>query len=300
MYFPFMRGKQFELKALREIANAIKDKCIPIIEPVKINTKPLETAIMALNKSNIIPIVIVNPEIGELKDKPQHIENTLTLNKGLKFIPCLKYSGDVNLMNSRNLSDYAIYVESGVNKEFIQLVKENNPIYTIMPEASPKIVLQSTQNIVVISDPFQKKKRNADYPIKSFYSDIHTRYSNISEHVIGFSDFTIVGSDFAESGGPAYVVTIHVSHIDQDGFDAMSIKHYSSQDDQSTSNPGGKFLQALTKLVTEHQNNPKLFDNTIGLQGFKSLHSQRHYPGLGEVKKLSMEHHIETITNYIQ
>lgn len=299
MYFPFMRGKQFELKALQEIANAVKEKCIPIIEPVKLNVKPLEKTVTALNKSGIIPIIILNPQIGELKGKPHHIENVLSLNKTLKFIPCLKYSGDCNLMSSRDLSTHAVYVESSVNKEFIELISKTNPLYTILPEGSPKIVIQSTKRIVIINDPFQKRKRNADYPPKSFYSDIHTRYSDISEHIIGFSDFTIVGSDFAESGGPAYVVTIHMSHIDQDEFDTMSIRHYSSVDDQSTSNPGGKFLQALTKLVNDHQNNPILFDNTIGLQGFKSLNARRHFPGLGEVKKLSMEHHIETMTNYI-
>lgn len=37
MYFPYLRGKQFELLALREFANknASNRKIIPIIEPVK-------------------------------------------------------------------------------------------------------------------------------------------------------------------------------------------------------------------------------------------------------------------------
>lgn len=37
MYFPFLRGRQYELIALRELVskNLLSDKILPIIEPVK-------------------------------------------------------------------------------------------------------------------------------------------------------------------------------------------------------------------------------------------------------------------------
>lgn len=42
MYFPYMRGKQYELAALKDVACRLKvDKVTPIIEPVKANIKSL-------------------------------------------------------------------------------------------------------------------------------------------------------------------------------------------------------------------------------------------------------------------
>ncbi|WP_305955038.1 sce7725 family protein [Klebsiella grimontii] len=163
----------------------------------------------------------------------------------------------------------------------------------------PNTVLQQLSNIVLMDDPFKKKKRNADYPSNSYFSDLHVRYSGVHNSVIGFGDFNIAGSDYAESGGPAYVVTIHVSYLDSNEFDAMSVRHFSSVDDGTPSNPSGKFQQALEKLVLHDQNFPNFFDNTSGLRGFKLLHVRRHYPGLGQIKQLSMQHHIETICNFI-
>ena len=45
MYFPYLRGRQFELIAIREMIekNLINDKVIPIIEPVKASSTFLKT-----------------------------------------------------------------------------------------------------------------------------------------------------------------------------------------------------------------------------------------------------------------
>lgn len=48
MYFPILRGRQFELLALRECVNQglLSNKIIPIVEPVKVSstyTKTVDT-----------------------------------------------------------------------------------------------------------------------------------------------------------------------------------------------------------------------------------------------------------------
>lgn len=66
MYFPFIRGKQFELNALRELAPLLNNKIYkPIIEPVRKNLLPLVRTIKELNENNIIPIIIINPNLGD-------------------------------------------------------------------------------------------------------------------------------------------------------------------------------------------------------------------------------------------
>ena len=45
MYFPYLRGRQFELIALRELLEKrlIGDKIVPIIEPVKLTSTLVKT-----------------------------------------------------------------------------------------------------------------------------------------------------------------------------------------------------------------------------------------------------------------
>lgn len=45
MYFPFLRGRQFELIALRELLenDLLGNNIIPIIEPVKLSSSLLKT-----------------------------------------------------------------------------------------------------------------------------------------------------------------------------------------------------------------------------------------------------------------
>jgi len=121
-----------------------------------------------------------------------------------------------------------------------------------------------------------------------------------NKNVIGFSDYTIVGKEFVESGGPAYVVAIHLSYINDENFDEMYVRHFSSYDDNSPADPGGKFIAALQKLVAEANLKTSIFYPTKAISEFIEINDRKHYPGLGQVKKLSIKHHIETITTYIE
>lgn len=106
--------------------------------------------------------------------------------------------------------------------------------------------------------------------------------------------------DFSENGGPAYVVTIHLSYINKDQYDEMYVKHYSSYDDNSPTNPGGKFINALSSAVKDITSTPSIFYKTMATKELISLYKNRHYPGLGQIKKLSIMHHIETLCDYLE
>jgi hypothetical protein len=55
----------------------------------------------------------------------------------------------------------------------------------------------------------------------------------------------------------------------------------------------GKFAEALSKLVADVKANPNLIYKSNAVTEYFELHSKKHFPGLGYVKKLSMQHHIE-------
>ncbi|WP_316843038.1 sce7725 family protein [Pedobacter gandavensis] len=68
MYLPYLRGKQYELLALRELCALPLDplKISPIVEPLKKDLKSIETALIALKRIEVQMQLIVNPEHGDV------------------------------------------------------------------------------------------------------------------------------------------------------------------------------------------------------------------------------------------
>jgi hypothetical protein len=91
-----------------------------------------------------------------------------------------------------------------------------------------------------------------------------------------------------------------LTFIDSDKDDEMHIYHFKSDRQDTPTDPAGKFSEALNKLINK-LNAPgnKIFESTA-IAEFRQLHARRHFPGLGYLKKLSMKHHIETLSNYFE
>ena len=66
MYYPYLRGKQFELILLRENAEFIAENSIhPIIEPVKSEFNALNRTLKTLCENEVNCTLIINPQVGE-------------------------------------------------------------------------------------------------------------------------------------------------------------------------------------------------------------------------------------------
>jgi hypothetical protein len=308
MYFPVMRGKQNELIALKELASIVSPHNFkPIIEPVRSNFIPLIRTIHALNEYNIIPIVIINPCMGDFKDKKINIIKDLKnnlLELDINFIPCVKvtspadsYKKLIDSINFLQFPEKAVYVYDDIDRDKIDLLSHIN--YVIINRYTPLMIIEQLDNIILMDDPFQKRNKNADYSHKSFFSDLHNSFEKFHPKVIGFGDYTIVGDNYSENGGPAFVVTIHLSYIDDEEYYSMYVRHFSSEDDKTPTNPAGKFIQALEKIIQLLNSHINPFIESNGIKELKLLHKDRHFPGLGVIKKISMKHHIETICKYL-
>jgi hypothetical protein len=71
MYYPYFRGKQYELITLREMASTLTGgKIMPIIEPVKENYSGLLKCIVELKKAKVPFVLIANPKCGDLRTTP--------------------------------------------------------------------------------------------------------------------------------------------------------------------------------------------------------------------------------------
>ncbi|SHF94663.1 sce7725 family protein [Vibrio gazogenes] len=301
MYYPVLRGKQFELICLRELSPIIKcDLWCPIIEPVRQKLQGLTKTIEYLNQNQITPIVITNPSLGDFDGNLHSIEEKLLeINTELQFKPCFstknRSSNELKeFTESHQNTEFAIFIEDGVNKNSIHLIEKAS---LVISKKYQRGAFRNLSNVVIVEDNFPVVKNNSSYPDKSYFSDRHTDYKE-GTNVVGYGDYTITGSDYLESGGPAYVVAIHLSYIDPDEYHSMFIKHFKSYDDNSPTRPGEKFGDALQKLIQFCDAHPMLVQETLGLKGFRELKTRDHFPGLGQAKKLSIQHHIHTLCMY--
>ena len=69
MYFPYLRGRQFELIALRELVekDVLSSRIIPIIEPVKLSSTLVKT-IETYGVNNKQLAFITNPKVGSFNN----------------------------------------------------------------------------------------------------------------------------------------------------------------------------------------------------------------------------------------
>ena len=303
MYFPILRGKQFELLALRDLAKNLDGRYFsPILEPVRSNFSSLSKTIKLLNDEDIKPVVIVNPYLGDFSDlafdELIFEELNSSIDKRIDFLPCVSTRG-LNTEGVKNLVQqldrYAVFVDGDYETELLATLKDAEIVITHRYRRS----FRELERVVIVEDGFDKKSKNSEYERRSFFSELHCDYSSLGENVIGFGDYTITGSQYSESGGPAYVVTVHLSYIDSTKDDSMYVRHFKSYDDNSPTQPGEKFGYALAKLVDFVDDNDDLFCKTLALDEFHRLNREDHFPGLGTVKKLSMSHHIETLCSYL-
>jgi hypothetical protein len=78
MYYPYFRGKQYELITIREMADLFAKRHFrPIIEPVKESLAGLERALNSVVDAGAQAIVIVNPHHGDLSSAGQPVTDLL-------------------------------------------------------------------------------------------------------------------------------------------------------------------------------------------------------------------------------
>lgn len=307
MYFPYLRGRQFELIALRELIEngLIGEHIIPVIEPIK----PSPTLLKTINKYVVgeKPIAVIhNPQVGNfLKElnKTSQLRNELEQiykNDNVIFAHVMNRESREQLIRRvpENQLDNILIINR--KKDFIKLYKELfteiNPRFTLVPgDVSYRRNIKV--NPVLLEDPFGEHKlgRNADYLKQpgGIFSEDHLFYKD--ENYVGFSDYSVVGEEFYVGGFAPYAVAIHIVYFDEGK--VLRIKHFTSESNEDISDPAGKFGEALEKLIRWHMNMDN--NDTYAMREFKQHHENGTYPGLGTIKKLSVMHHIELVSAFL-
>ena len=311
MYYPYVRGKQFELQMLREMAPQLHYwNFTPVIEPVKKNLPVLKRTLDALIDNNCQFVVLANPNVGDMKDDGEDLANEI-INGHLANYD--HYSVGLNLTAKNTITDadqlFAKFSQKPLSiihngfsegKNLAELIASRQLSIQehIFVEKQNSILYRknfSSNKRVIIENGFINRK-NREYPKSEPFSELYLTFKS-ELGCDGFGDFLIVGSDFTESGGPAHAIAIHLTYIDPESDNAIGIKHYVSDDVDTPQNPGGKYLQALKKLYDDVTSPTSFIYQSEAVKEYLQFYSDKHFPGLGYTKKLSMQHHIELMAH---
>lgn len=302
MYFPYFRGRQYELLALKELATSklITSSVVPIIEPVKL-IPALNSSLTAFGNSNLLIGLILNPNVGDLADEAETINQLLDrLGAKTTTIPSvlLNESTEATMLKLAKKDIFENDILAVLNnRDYLDIYRdifsEDSPKYTLCPDE--RIIRRSVnENKILFENRFNKQSRNADYPEDEFFSDDHLYYSD--DNYAGFGDYSIVGDEYIESGFAPYAVAIHIVYFAKDN--SLRIRHFISDSNDDISDVAGKFYEAVSKLYNWYMNGQGC-QITTGLQTLLNHYRNRTYPGLPTLKKLSIMHHLELVGKYL-
>lgn len=300
MYFPYFRGRQYDLLALKELAKngLINSNVLPVVEPVKLSST-LTSTLKAYKDAHLPIALILNPEVGDLSNNDisslstsisEYVIPAVILNESAESI--------INNLERQNINRDNVLVlfnDREYTNDFIEMFSDKEPKYSLFPD-DRKIRRTVKSNKVLFEDKFNKQSKNSDYLKREdeFFSEDHLYYKE--EGYFGFGDYSIIGKNYEDSGFAPYAVAIHIVYFNDDS--TLNIHHFVSNSNDDTSDVANKFYEAVSKLaVWYHAGQSK--QTTMGLEVLLDYANRGYYPGLPSIKKLTIMHHLELISKYL-
>ncbi len=308
MYYPLLRARQFELIALRELAieRSTQGTIMPILEPIKEAQNNLNLVYRAFQEQNQQAFIIVNPSVGKLEGDGHHFLDYLSGKEEI-FLPAFHYRNNGEFIQ-QGITDYSLnncmlICKNDIDyssRDFISLVARDE-VSTVNLEDPGKnrslhrYIRGLHKTYIRLDDLFEKQARNSDFlQIEDHrFSEEHLYYED--EGFNGFSDYTVLPSEYTDGGSTPRAVVIHLTFLN--GQNQIWIKHFTSDSNDSIANVQGKFAEAATKAVAycrEHN----LTNSAI--RELETYFDDEHYPGLGTIKKISIKNHLLIVAQYLR
>ncbi len=309
MYIPYLRARQFELIALRELLEQHKlgNEILPLVEPIKL-TPTLVLTIEAFVEAKHPIAVICNPSVGSFI-----LERTTgragPLSERFDHAMSSGFVQKVLIWDTKGREYLTEWEKDGFDRSTLMLIIHDRDALDLyldtFAQDSPKYVLVPDQGTfrrtiqgpkIILQDQFKKQRRNADYSKieDEFFSDAQLFYKE--EGYVGFADYSIIGDEFSVGGFAPYAAAIHLVYFAD--ADKLRIRHFVSDSVEDIQDTPGKFFEAVHKLAEWVAVNDS--EMTIGLKTLLKHHKEGTYQGLGVVKKLSIMHHLELMSAYME
>lgn len=308
MYYPYLRAKQFELKALKDFFQECPDenRIVPILEPVNRTVTALLSAVNSFIENEKRFALIMNPRLGDFEhstvpfsfsqDNPEQVASDYC-------IPAFLVENNVDEVIGRlediNANNVLLVFSKGADTENdnVKALVDNPKVATVVCSFSQtsrrtkSYLLGLHKTIVTFEDNFNEQKRNADYLNLEDEHFSETFHYYADDNFQGFSDYTALPSSFSSEGMLPYALAIHLTYPLRD--DQINIHHFVSDTNRDQSNIRGKFFEAAHKVVEFYGDNR--FRTASVNEIIERAGSDNGFPGLGYLKKLSVKNHLELI-----
>lgn len=311
MYLPFLRGKLYELKAIKEYIDEGYGKeygchIMPIIEPVKKDVRPLMSCVEVMGSAKMPFAVVLNSRMGDFQRTTFDVPAFLSDEKinDVNWTPAFEVNGNANV----DAIEAAIkeFGFKDVMLVFFTIVElDDEKIRRLVANDAVKFItaLNLTQRISVIEDLsefgkelisiedcFPEKAPNNAYRdnIDEAFSDTFSYYKS-RLGLYGFSDFTALPRNFREGGVLPQVVAIHMTYRKSER--VVYVHHFLSDSRNGSNNIREEFREANEKILPFYEDKPK----TLAVEQISSM----GYPGLGAIKKYSIKNHFELMSRIL-
>lgn len=312
MYFPYLRGKQYELLALKEMAPLLggNGRIVPVIEPVKAPDGGLDRCLTELVNNGVDPVIIANPLVGDIASGGVAVEvaayvaaRQRTWNLGLLISDETDVSALLADFRRQFTGSSALsLIHDSVSKDLDALRDQSAQLgrrYDLISDELRERHYRSfraTSGAVIMHDGFSPAERNADYlpRAETTFSEDFLYYAE--DGYVGFGDYLTIGKGWLDGGFTPRAVAIHWTYQPEPTA-PIKIRHFTSESNGDIANVGGKFLEAAGKLVA--------FLDERNIRTSAADVMRRHvrdgtYPGLGIVKKLSIQNHLELVAGILE
>lgn len=300
MYFPYFRGRQYELLALKDLAQKglISKYVIPVVEPIKISPT-LKNTIQAFEKADLDLAMILNPAVGDFADSDA---SSLLDIKSDSIIPAV-------IFNESAEETFNNMEKQGINKDIVlsilnspdyvdyfkDIYSDDTPAYVLLPDER-RMRRAVKENKVLFEDKFTKQPKNSDYLKCKDEPFSEDNLFFTEEGYKGFGDYSIVGDNYEEGGFSPRAVAIHIVYLADDN--RLRIHHFVSDSNYDIRDVAGKFGEAVKKLL-DWYNEGQQKQKTNALSTLLDYAQKGYYPGLPTIKKLSIMHHLELVNKFL-
>lgn len=314
MYLPFLRGKIFELKAIKEFitdcysTDGVGRHIMPIIEPVKSDLSPIYSCMCAMNVVGMPYAIVLNSRLDYYKKEKFAIEEFLkdkAVQEAANWSPAFDVCGNnaeeiLALISDYHLTSVMLLFQSGMDYENVHIqrllnIREVQYIVVSNLTASRTMSrrLRDTQKrVITIDDCFRAQQANRDYADQQdeLFSDVFSYYG--ADGLWGFSDYTTLAKDYKPGGVLPEVVAIHLTY--QKNAEEIYVHHFITPKGID----GRKDIR-LAYHEAAKQVRPYFDENQISKTLAIDELGDLEYHGLGAIKKQSIKNHLEMISRIL-
>lgn len=270
-YYPIIRGRQYDLLALKTMAKTLSQNIIPIIEPVK-DIPALAGVVSAFTKAGHPLFIIQNPQVGQygLLAQPKHaLPNPLP----------------TPLAPARYFDVTAAPLVLAQSFEQVTLLSADQ--LAVVPNTA-RVRQLHLPNAIYLEDHYPTRSRTEDY---YFIQNEFYQYARLQLPGVGFADYPLSTHHFDEHGYPQRAIAMHLLYPDHH---QLWLHHFVSVNNVDYQDPGTKFFEARATLAPWLQMHPQAHT-----QASDAILALDHFPGLGTVRKLELMHWLEVVGRFL-